>query len=232
MPACSAAPIATTSSGFTPLWASLPPVSFLTRSWTAGIRVNPPTKTTSSISAGFNLASFSACLKGPSQRSSKSAVILFISARVRVMSRWRGPSAVAVTKGRFMLVVCAVESSHLAFSAASFNLCIAILSFRKSTPCFALKSSAIQFMMRSSQSSPPKWVSPLVALTSKSPSEMSRIETSKVPPPRSKTRMVCSFSLSKPYAREAAVGSLMILNTSRPAILPASLVAVLWASSK
>ena len=32
-------------------------------------------------------------------------------------------------------------------------------------------------------------------------------------------------SLSKPYARAAAVGSLMIRITSRPAILPASLVA-------
>ncbi|COX77196.1 Uncharacterised protein [Mycobacterium tuberculosis] len=45
-PACRAAPTATTSSGLTPLLGSLPPVSSLTRSVTAGIRVEPPTSTT------------------------------------------------------------------------------------------------------------------------------------------------------------------------------------------
>ena len=49
-PAWIAAPIATTSSGLTPLCGSLP-VSSLTFSWTAGIRVMPPTRTTWSISA-------------------------------------------------------------------------------------------------------------------------------------------------------------------------------------
>jgi len=59
------------------------------------------------------------------------------------------------------------------------------------------------------------------------------LDTSKVPPPRSNTRIVWSApSLSRPYASAAAVGSLMIRNTSRPAICPASLVAVRWASSK
>jgi len=53
--------------------------------------------------------------------------------------------------------------------------------------------------------------------------------TSNVPPPRSNTNMLTSSSslLSKPYAKLAAVGSFIILNTSKPAILPASLVAVL-----
>lgn len=47
--------------------------------------------------------------------------------------------------------------------------------------------------------------------------------TSKVPPPRSKTSTVsCSF-LSRPYARAAAVGSLMMRSTSSPAIRPAVL---------
>src|SRR5207248_824675 len=44
-PAWMAAPTATTSSGFTPLCGSLPTIS-LTFSWTAGIRVMPPTRTT------------------------------------------------------------------------------------------------------------------------------------------------------------------------------------------
>ena len=38
--------------------------------------------------------------------------------------------------------------------------------------------------------------------------------------------------MSKPYANEAAVGSLIILKTSKPAILPASFVACLCASLK
>src|SRR6266487_2379771 len=41
-PACRQAPTATTSSGLTPLFGSLPPVRSLTRSTTAGIRVEPP----------------------------------------------------------------------------------------------------------------------------------------------------------------------------------------------
>jgi hypothetical protein len=51
------------------------------------------------------------------------------------------------------------------------------------------------------------------------------MDTSNVPPPRSYTAIVFVPFLSKPYARAAAVGSLMILKTSSPAILPASLVA-------
>src|SRR5512140_1950118 len=44
--------------------------------------------------------------------------------------------------------------------------------------------------------------------------------------------MVSSFFLSRPYARAEAVGSLMMRITSRPAILPASLVACRWLSLK
>lgn len=45
----------------------------------------------------------------------------------------------------------------------------------------------------------PKWVSPLVATTSKTPLSMVRRDTSKVPPPKSNTRMFFSPSrLSKP----------------------------------
>ena len=80
---------------------------------------------------------------------------------------------------------------------------------------------------------PPSWVSPLVDTTSNTPSPKSIIVTSRVPPPRSNTIIFWSFSdLSRPYARAAAVGSLMILTTSRPAIAPASFVACLWLSLK
>ena len=74
---------------------------------------------------------------------------------------------------------------------------------------------------------------PAVAKTSNVPSPISSIETSNVPPPKSNTNTFFSWSnLSKPQARAAAVGSFIILLTSRPAILPASLVACLWASVK
>ena len=80
--------------------------------------------------------------------------------------------------------------------------------------------------MRLSKSSPPRWVSPAVAFTSKMPSSIVSSETSKVPPPRSKMSTLRSAAafLSRPYAMAAAVGSLMMRSTLRPAIEPASLV--------
>ena len=59
------------------------------------------------------------------------------------------------------------------------------------------------------------------------------MDISKVPPPRSYTATVESpFPLSRPYASAAAVGSLIILLTSKPAIFPASFVACLCESLK
>ena len=67
-------------------------------------------------------------------------------------------------------------------------------------------------------------MSPLVALTSLMPPPIDSTETSKVPPPKSKTRMFLSSTvlLSKSKAKLAAVGSLIILRTLSPAIFPAS----------
>src|SRR5256885_2164578 len=59
-PAWMAAPIATTSSGLTPLCGSLPPDRDFTSCWTTGIRVEPPTSTTSLICWGVMPASLSA----------------------------------------------------------------------------------------------------------------------------------------------------------------------------
>ena len=60
---CTAAPRETTSSGFTVTLGSLS-VSFLTSSCTAGIRVDPPTRITSSRSLTDNLASLKALFTG------------------------------------------------------------------------------------------------------------------------------------------------------------------------
>lgn len=101
--------------------------------------------------------------------------------------------------------------------------------FLISTPFFFKKSAAQNSTNLLSKSSPPKWVSPAVALTSKIPSSIVNRETSNVPPPRSKIKTFfspCPF-LSNPYAIAAAVGSLIILKTFKPAITPASFVAYL-----
>ena len=118
-PAWIAAPIATTSSGLTPRCGSLP-VSSLTFSCTAGMRVMPPTITTWSIfDAPFSLASSSAWRTGATTRLSRSAVSSLSFARVSRTSRCLGPDWSAVMNGRLICDSCAVESSIFAFSAAS-----------------------------------------------------------------------------------------------------------------
>ena len=88
-------------------------------------------------------------------------------------------------------------------------------------------------MILSSKSSPPSLLLPAVDLTSNTPSPSSSIDTSNVPPPKSYTKTVCDLScLSSPYASAAAVGSFIILSTSKPAILPAFFVACLCESLK
>ena len=173
-PACTAAPMATTSSGLTPLWGSLP-VSDWTRSWMAGIRVEPPTSTTWSMSDLLRPASVMACSNGPLQASTRSAVSSLNLARVSFRSRCLGPSEVAVMKGRLIWVSCTDDSSIFAFSAASFRRCRAILSADRSTPSVFLNSVTSQSMTRWSQSSPPRWVLPEVDFTSNTPSPISRI---------------------------------------------------------
>ena len=195
-PACTAAPTATTSSGFTPLWGSLPPNSSLTLAWTAGMRVEPPTRMTSSIWETVRPASLRAWVTGRTERSTRAWVRLSNLARVSVSSRCLGPVASAVMKGRLMEVLVVPERSILAFSAASLMRCRAILSLRRSTRFSFRNSSATQLMMASSKLSPPRWVSPLVLLTSKTPSPISRMEMSKVPPPRSYTAMVSFLEVS------------------------------------
>mmetsp|Transcript_24690 Transcript_24690/g.49102 ORF Transcript_24690/g.49102 Transcript_24690/m.49102 type:complete len:233 (-) Transcript_24690:1042-1740(-) len=64
IPAWTAAPYATASSGLMPLLSSLPPKYSERRLWTLGMRVEPPTRTTWSTSDFFMPASFSTWLTG------------------------------------------------------------------------------------------------------------------------------------------------------------------------
>lgn len=98
--------------------------------------------------------------------STKSLVSSLNLALVKVKSRCLGPVASAVINGKLIAVEITPESSILAFSAASFKRCIAILSFLKSTPFSALKDSAIQLIILWSKSSPPSLLFPAVAKTS------------------------------------------------------------------
>src|SRR6185503_10015880 len=74
----------------------------------------------------------------------------------------------------------------------------------RSMPWALRNSPPSQSTIALSKLSPPRWLSPEVDLTSKTPSPISSTDTSNVPPPRSKTRIVWSLSLSRPYARDAA----------------------------
>ena len=117
--------------------------------------------------------------------STRSEVISSNFALVKSISKCFGPVASAVMNGSDIVVFVDALSSILAFSAASFNLCIASLSPLKSIPLLALKSATRRSIILLSKSSPPSFVSPFVERTSKTPSPISRIETSNVPPPRS-----------------------------------------------
>ena len=197
-----AAPTATTSSGLTPLCPSLPNTSF-TSCCTRGIRVMPPTITTSSMSAGFIPASPSAFSTGVLQRSIRCSTIRSNCARVTLRLMCRGTPSMAVMNGRFTSAFVCVLRYFFTFSASSFSRCIAIGSFRRSTWCSFLNSSAMWSISTLSKSSPPRWVSPLVLFTWKfatpSISYSSRMEMSNVPPPRSNTAIFWSLPfLSNP----------------------------------
>ena len=159
-------------------------------------------------------------------------------ARVILMRQVLGTGGVGRDVGQVDVGLLALEdSSILAFSAASFRRCRASTSFFRSTPLLFLElgddvvDDALVEVFAAQEG---------VAvgrqhfeLVSPSMSAISMMEMSKVPPPRSNTAILRSpFFLSRPKARAAAVGSLMMRLTSRPAMRPASLVAWRWASLK
>ncbi len=149
------------------------------------------------MSEVLSLASLMQSRHGLRQRSIRLLVMFSKVARVSVVLRCFGAPFTMVMKGSEICALVTCESSFLAFSAASFRRCSAILSLRRSRPPFSLaKLSAKWLMTRSSKSSPPRWVSPLVASTSTTPSPTSRMDTSNVPPPRSKMAILPLLPLS------------------------------------
>ena len=86
------------------------------------ILVDPPTSNTFPRSLAVIPASLRAFCTGTAVLSIRSSVSSSNLALVSVISRCFGPSAVAVINGRLIFVVVAVESSFLAFSAASLSL--------------------------------------------------------------------------------------------------------------
>jgi len=179
-----AAPYATASSGLIDLFGSLPLKKSLRIETTFGILVEPPTRTISSISLFDTFASVSTCstggmhcLKYELQSSSNLDLVIFI--------RKSYPSASVSTS---MEDSNEEESMRFARSHYVRRRLIALGFPRISIFVFLRKFSAQNSTSLLSKSSPPRCVSPAVAMTSnKSPSIESK-ETSKVPPPRSKIR--------------------------------------------
>ena len=133
---------------------------------TKGIRVCPPTKITSCISEGDSPASANAVFTGSNERVTRSSTKDSSLDRDNFTTRCLGPVASAVMYGRLTSVCWALESSILAFSAASLRRCRARGSPCRSMPFSRLNSSAKYSINRRSKSSPPRKVSPLVARTS------------------------------------------------------------------
>mmetsp|Transcript_29212 Transcript_29212/g.95286 ORF Transcript_29212/g.95286 Transcript_29212/m.95286 type:complete len:227 (-) Transcript_29212:124-804(-) len=190
-------------------------------SCTRGMRVDPPTSTTSSTCVTSSLASRMTRLTVsmhrvnrsldsdsslardtttrrslPSSRSSTSTVALALddssrlarsaALRSRRIARLldRTPSVTPPTPSPLPLLP-SLLSSALASAAAC-----ALARPRPpplSPSTLRSNSAAKKSTRRSSKSSPPRCVSPPVASTSNTPPLMARIDTSNVPPPRSKT---------------------------------------------
>mmetsp|Transcript_31404 Transcript_31404/g.76976 ORF Transcript_31404/g.76976 Transcript_31404/m.76976 type:complete len:255 (+) Transcript_31404:871-1635(+) len=202
------------------------------RSWRIfGMRVEPPTSTTSSMASLWHAASLSTCLTTSMQLSNSREHSDSNLARVMVVFKSTPPANDSTS----ISAEGVTERVHLAFSTAAC---------RRRNARSPTSTSALSFLnvlsknctTLLSKSSPPSRVFPPVAFTSNRPASIDRIETSNVPPPRSKMSTLRSSpepaTRSRPYARAAAVGSLMMRMTCRPAMLPASLVACLCWSLK
>ena len=97
-------------------------------------------------------------------------------------------------------------------------------SCERSMPWSFLNSATIQSTIALSKLSPPRWLSPFVAFTSKTPSLVEHRHVERAAAEVEDEDRLVGALLVEPM-RAAAVGSLMMRRTLRPAILPASFVA-------
>jgi hypothetical protein len=118
------------------------PKKFFTVSTTFGILVIPPTRITSPISPAERPASLRAVLHGSIVLSINSPQRDSNFALVSLIFKCFGPVLSAVIKGKFTSVCVEEDSSILAFSAASLNLCNANLSCLRSIALSFLNSLA------------------------------------------------------------------------------------------
>mmetsp|Transcript_49404 Transcript_49404/g.139403 ORF Transcript_49404/g.139403 Transcript_49404/m.139403 type:complete len:253 (-) Transcript_49404:123-881(-) len=194
IPACTAAPYATASSGLIPRFGSFPLKKSLMSCCTLGIRVEPPTSTISSIWFFLRPESSITCFTGPSVFLNKSLLISSKRARVSVSEKSTPSKRASISTRPW----CVELSARFVFSTSRRSFWMARLSLDMSLPCFFWKIFMKCCITRWSKSSPPRCVSPFVATTSKTPLSIVRSETSNVPPPRSYTRMFFSAFLSRP----------------------------------
>ena len=239
LPALTAAPSATTSSGSTKSNSGFLENVFSTNFLTQGVFVAPPTNNTLSNGRPADLVlilfllfflffASSICLR-------RSKFTPALSAHSTHGCRIRRKTLVQAFSN-----ICLVNATSFPSggkgtftTSTSDSFSLVLLAFNnaplKSTiNPFLSHSLLIHFATATSKSSPPNLESPPVANTSNVPPPTSKIDTSNVPPPKSKTKIVSSksgFMMSTPYAKAAASGSLNVFTTFKPAIIPASMVA-------
>mmetsp|Transcript_22412 Transcript_22412/g.38168 ORF Transcript_22412/g.38168 Transcript_22412/m.38168 type:complete len:219 (-) Transcript_22412:1047-1703(-) len=191
---CTAAPYATASSGLTDLHSCFPPKYSCNRSWTFGMRVEPPTSTTWSTFSLPTFASSNTRFTDARQRSNSVAFNFSKVARL-MLELYSSPEIVTS-----MSAVTAEDSKRLARSHALRSCRQARgLSLMRSLPEFCFLNTLIMWScIAASKSSPPKCVSPAVASTLNTPSSICSNDTSNVPPPKSKTSTSPSLCLSRP----------------------------------
>ena len=227
-----AAPTATTSSGLTPLCGSLPKIS-LTICWTRGIRVEPPTSTTSSICEALSLASSRAFTTGARHRS-KSASVSFsnwLRSNRHRQVLWsvligRDEGQVDVSLGLERQVLLGFFGRFL--QSLQGHLVLAEINPLLSLELVGDVVHRVPRPNRRRQGEYRRW--------SRAPRKhRQRRRGSRCRTCRHRGRKQRSSHSSSCRARmraHAAVGSLMIRATSKPAIWPASLVAWRWLSLK
>ena len=131
MPVWMAAPMAIPSSGLTARLGSLPKTLRTTSADLGGAGLAAHQQHLVDL-LGLQAGVGEAARQGSMVRSSRSSVSASYFCRESTVLRCLGPEASAEMKGRTISVCCAVESSHLAFSAASFRRCRAMRSWRRS----------------------------------------------------------------------------------------------------